>query len=100
MAAKSSKSLRLVAQVRSARPDAIGPALERALPGCSIRPDAQGFRIEGVVEGAGAREANRELLSGLRRIERKTTLRSEWSSGETVERFFDYASRGVSKAGR
>jgi hypothetical protein len=99
MAAKRRKRFRLVAEVRSARPEATRPALEGALYGCSIEPTGEGFRIEGVVGGASAREANRELLSALRRIKRKTTLRSEWTSGEVVERFFDYTSRGTRSAG-
>jgi len=92
------KRFRLVAEARNARPQAIKPELERALPGCSIKPVVEGFRIEGAVEGASAREANRELLSALRQIERKTTLRSEWTSGEVVERFFNYSFRGEGSA--
>jgi hypothetical protein len=30
------------------------------------------------------------LLSELRRVEKKTRLRAEWTSGNTTERFFDY----------
>jgi len=40
--------------------------------------------------GASAKELNRTLLSALRKVEKRTTLRAEWSSGDTTERFFDY----------
>ena len=34
---------------------------------------------------------NRTLLSALRKVEKRTTLRAEWTSGDgTDERFFDY----------
>jgi hypothetical protein len=43
------------------------------------------------MEGASARELNRTLLSALRKVERRTTLRAEWTSDDgTSERFFDY----------
>jgi hypothetical protein len=58
----------------------------------SVEEGAEGFLVEAEVEGAGARELNRTLLSALRRVERKTTLRAEWISGDNhkIERFFDY----------
>ena len=43
------------------------------------------------LEGESAKELNRELLSALRRVEKKTRLRAEWTSEDgTVYRFFDY----------
>jgi hypothetical protein len=43
------------------------------------------------MEGASARQLNRALLSALRKVEKKTTLRAEWTSSDnTTERFFDY----------
>jgi hypothetical protein len=43
------------------------------------------------VDGASARELNRTFLSALRKVEKMTTLRAEWISGDgTAERFFDY----------
>lgn len=36
------------------------------------------------------RELNRQLLSALRRVERKTRLRAEWDCDGVSYRFFDY----------
>jgi hypothetical protein len=49
------------------------------------------FIIEAVMEGTSAKELNRTLLSALRRVEKKTTIRAEWTShNNTTQRFFDY----------
>jgi len=42
------------------------------------------------IEGEGAVVLNRTLLSDLRRAEKKTRMRSQWTSGNTIEKFFDY----------
>jgi hypothetical protein len=55
--------------------------------------------VQTKIDGVDARAANRELLTELRRIEKKTRLRAEWtSSGRDVERFFDYVPKGKGKA--
>jgi hypothetical protein len=52
---------------------------------------AEEFIVEAEVAGASAKEMNRTLLSALRKVQRKTTLRAEWTSSDnTTERFFDY----------
>jgi VWFA-related protein len=49
------------------------------------------FIVEAEMEGRSAKELNRSLLSALRRVEKKTRLRAEWTSKKnTTERFFDY----------
>ncbi len=48
------------------------------------------FVVEAETEGASAKELNRMLLSALRRVEKRTTLRAEWASDDDTERFFDY----------
>ncbi len=48
------------------------------------------FVVEAEMEGASAKELNRTLLSALRKAEKRTTLRAQWSSGDSTERFFDY----------
>lgn len=48
------------------------------------------FFVEAETEGASAKELNRTLLSALRKVEKRTTLRAEWTSDDTTERFFDY----------
>jgi hypothetical protein len=50
------------------------------------------------MRGESARDLNRALLSALRRLERRTRLRAEWTSGGTTERFFDYVPKGSGKA--
>jgi hypothetical protein len=54
------------------------------------RKEGDGFHVEAEMEGASAKELNRTLLSALRKVEKRTTLRAEWTSGDTTERYFDY----------
>ncbi len=43
------------------------------------------------MEGGSAKELNRSFLSALRRVEKKTRLRAEWTSEDgTVQKYFDY----------
>jgi hypothetical protein len=37
------------------------------------------------------------LLSELRRVEKKTSIRSEWTAEGTTEKFFDYALKQTKK---
>jgi len=48
------------------------------------------FLIQAEIEGTSAKDLNRSLLSALRRVEKRSRLRAEWSSGNTTERYFDY----------
>ena len=66
----------------------------------SVTRDGTDWIVRAEVESASARDANRELLSELRRVERKTRLRAEWTAGGSVERFFDYVPKGTRPAGR
>ncbi len=75
---------------RSAAPT-IRQALDQLAAKGSVRKDGDEFVVEAEMEGASARELNRTLLSALRKVERRTTLRAEWASDDgTSERFFDY----------
>jgi hypothetical protein len=57
----------------------------------SVKKAGDEFFVEAEMEGANARELNRTSLSALRKVERRTTLRAEWTSDDgTTERFFDY----------
>jgi hypothetical protein len=86
---------RLTAQVSSDAPERVRPVLERYVgPRGVVRPIADGFEVDAEVVGASARDLNRTLLSELRRAEKKTRLRSEWSANGWVERFFDYVPKG------
>jgi hypothetical protein len=56
------------------------------------------FVVEAEMYGGSAKELNRFLLSALRKVEKKTRIRAEWSSGGTTERFFDYVWKGTRKS--
>lgn len=57
----------------------------------SITKAGDEFLVEAEMEGSSAKDLNRSFLSALRRVEKKTRLRAEWTSSDnTTERFFDY----------
>lgn len=92
------KKFTLTARVSTDNRKAIKPILEEMVPKESITVTEEGFLVEATMYGESAREMNKELLSALRRAERKTRVRSEWTLGGTTERFFDYVPKGSSKA--
>ncbi len=54
--------------------------------------------MDAAAEGESAKELNRALLSSLRKVEKKTRIRAEWTSQEgTTERYFDYVLKKTSK---
>ena len=56
------------------------------------------FVVRGEMEGENAKELNRALLSSLRRVEKRTRLRAEWTAQNgTVYRFFDYVLKKESR---
>jgi hypothetical protein len=84
---------RLNATVNSENLDAVRPVLEQLISGTvMVTPD--GLHVDGVMDGDDAREVNRRLLSALRRAERRTVLRAEWTGAGIVSRFFDYVPKG------
>ncbi|MGO9634202.1 MAG: hypothetical protein ACLPX1_09915 [Steroidobacteraceae bacterium] len=89
--------LRLEARVSSDSPDAVGRMLVTKLSAVSVTRDGSDWIVRAEVESASARDATRELLSELRRVERKTRLRAEWTAGGSVEGFFDYVSKSFRK---
>jgi hypothetical protein len=91
-----SKKFRLSASVSSDNPSVIKPILERFISSQgTIKSIKEGFEIEADLEGESARDLNRTLLSELRRAEKRTRIRAEWTSGNTMEKFFDYAQKGT-----
>ncbi len=93
------------AKVNTEDPVSIRPVLRRLLPEASVTltGDPKELVVRGEMEGESARELNRSLLTELRRVERKTRLRADWTSEGTTEKFFDYVpkgSRGTSSAVR
>lgn len=86
----------LRARVSTDDPAAIRPVLERLVSSGKVGSgDAAGeFRVEAEMEGPSARDLNRSLLSELRRAEKRTRLRAEWTADGVTERFFDYVPKG------
>lgn len=92
------RHFKVTARVSSANPDGVRPALEAFLPRGSIREEKGGFLVEADLEGESPKELNRALLSALRRIEKRTRLRAEWTSDDGItERYFDYVLKKTSR---
>jgi len=94
----SEKTIRLAARVSSANPSAIKVVLERIVGGNgSIKPTSDGFEVNAELKGACPKDLNRKLLSELRRAEKKTRLRSEWTVEGSTEKYFDYVLKQTKK---
>ncbi|MGO9027945.1 MAG: hypothetical protein ACLQOZ_04850 [Acidimicrobiales bacterium] len=87
----------LVGTVSTDARAAIGPVLKGLVNG-AVTETPDGFDVDGWQEGTDPRELNRQLLSALRRVERRTRLRSEWTFDDVTYRFFDYALKGTRPA--
>jgi hypothetical protein len=92
--AVTTRRFALVADVNSADPAAIEPVL-RGLVAGEITPTPDGFHVAATLSGESAQDLNRSLLSALRRVERRTRLRTTWTTGGVTERFFDYVPKGT-----
>ena len=79
---------RLNGEVSSENLSAIQTLLAQ-ITGGQVTATAAALHVEGAMEGADARDVNRRLLSALRRIEKRTRLRAEWTADGTTYRFFD-----------
>ena len=90
-------TFRLTARISTENLKAIKAVLEELVPKESIASTDEGFLVKATMQGESARELNKNLLSALRRVERKTSLHAEWTSGNTTERFFDYVPKGSQK---
>jgi hypothetical protein len=89
----------LVARISTDNPTAINIALRKAVPQGVIEETGEHeFLVKAEFVGENARELNRSLLSELRRVEKRTRLRAEWTSGNTTERFFDYVPKAKTTA--
>jgi hypothetical protein len=91
----------LEARVSTDSPAAVRPVLERFVGRTSIKEEGskKEFLVTAQMEGESAKDLNRSLLSALRKVEKKTRLHAEWTSGNSVEKFFDYVPKGVRKIG-
>ncbi len=94
----SEKEFKLSAQISSANPLVLKPVLDRIIGNNGfINSTSDGFEIKAEFKGESARDLNRILLSELRRVEKKTRIRSEWKTENTTEKFFDYALKQTKK---
>jgi hypothetical protein len=93
------KRFKLYARISSDNPRAIKPVLERIIGNKgNIKPTDEGFEVNAELDGEGAKDLNRMLLSEMRKVVKKTRIRSEWTLGNTTERFFDYVPKTTRKA--
>ena len=85
------KTFKLSATVSSENLDGVRATLEAFLgTKARIERTSNGFEVEATLVGVEARELNRRLLSGMRRVEKSTRLRAEWTADGVTEKFFDY----------
>jgi len=92
------KKFKLMAIICSDHPAAIKPILERVIgSNGSIKPTIDGFDVTAEFKGERSKDLNRMLLSELRRAEKKTRLRSEWTADGTTEKYFDYVLKQTRK---
>lgn len=90
---------RLTARIGSDNPSAIRPVLEGIVGKDSVRAEGSDLLVEATMKGSEVKELNRALLSALRKAEKKTRLRAEWSSFDgTTYRYFDYVLKKVTKS--
>ncbi len=93
-------TFKLSATVSSESPDSVRAPLEAFVGAeAKIERTQDGFKVEAAIAGDSAGELNRQLLSEMRKIEKKTRLRAEWTWGGMTERFFDYVPKGTKKVG-
>jgi hypothetical protein len=83
----------LEAKIETDNPKVIEPILRGLVGGGSMEQgsNTSEFHVRAQFEGESAKDLNRSLLSALRRVEKKTRVRAQWTSSDgTVYRFFDY----------
>ena len=82
-----------VAIIPSENLKAVKHELER-VPGISLlsisaeRPDS--IAVKARMRGESPKDMNRSLLSALRKVEKNTVLRAEWTGEGSRERYFDF----------
>jgi hypothetical protein len=80
----------LTGEVSSDDLAAVRPVLAQMVGDAAVTETQDGLLVQGAMGGADAGEVNRRLLSALRRAEKRTRLRAEWTGGGYIYRFFDY----------
>jgi len=84
--------------VSSSNLRAVKPVLEQLIKTGYVKEAKDELVVEAEMAGDSAKELNRSLLSALRRAEKKTRLRAEWTSDDgTTLKFFDYVLKKTTK---
>jgi len=94
------KHFALDARVDTDSPEPVRRVLRDILDEGAFEPGEKSgeFIVRGEMEGSSAKELNRDFLSALRRAERKTRLRAQWTAQDgTIYRFFDYVLKKESR---
>jgi hypothetical protein len=87
---------RLLARVSSENLAGVEAVPRAVLPGVTVRQEGNELIVQGEVAGSSAKDLNRSLLSALRRVEKRTRLRAEWTDERgSTERYFDYVLKSV-----
>lgn len=82
---------RLSARVSSNRPAAVRAVLEELFRPSALVRQRDEFLVEAEMTGPSSKELNRQLLSRLRRAEKRTRLRARWTDPDGTETsYFDY----------
>ena len=90
---------KLKAQTSSNNPQSVLQVLKRFLVRKGdVVLNGELIEVNAELEGESAKDLNRILLSEMRKIEKKTRLRAEWTSDNITERFFDYVSNSVKES--
>jgi hypothetical protein len=103
----SANRYHLIAIVGTDNPKGVHPILKDFIAGqgsikeVDIRELTQGkdgeFFVQADLEGETSKELNNKLLSALRKVENRTSLRSAWNSGTVTEHYFDYVLKKVTE---
>jgi hypothetical protein len=92
-------NFKLKARVNRSDARTIRHALGQLSAKGSVRRAGDAFVVEAEMDGAGAKELNRTFLSALRKAEKRTTLRADWTSDDgATERYFDYVLKKTIKS--
>ena len=93
----SMERFKLSADISTSDPKEIEPVLTKVIGVNGIIRTEKGFRVKTTMEGQSATELNLNLLTALRRVEKGTILRAEWTTGRVTERFIDYVLKGIER---
>lgn len=89
----------LEARVSTDEPEAVAPVVRELFATGSVERVGDEFVVRGESAAEDVKEANRALLSALRRAEKRTRLRARWTAEDGTEyRFFDYVLKKTTPA--